>query len=357
MFRELTIRAALLRGIEPVAREVGLNVTALLESVHFDRRYLENPEARLSALSVCKLLERASSMSGIGDFGLRIVMQQGAPDFGPLALLLREEPDVRAALHSLGTHLAINTDAFDVRLIEEDGEAILAQVFRLDKVAQGRQLVELTCARLVQIIRLLISPTWRPNLVCFAHSAGTLPRSAYTLFRCPVEYGHDFTGVVLKPSDIETPLNGANSDARRYAEAYLRSLRVGTRLNFGQRVESIILGLLPGGAASADRTAAQLGITRRTLNRKLAECGHSYSSLLQSIRTEIVHSLIEQQEIPLSEIATELGFRSLSAFSMWFRQTFGASPSSWRRQHQAIQSEIMSLAPDEWQSMQKPVMD
>lgn len=346
MFRELTIRAALLRGIEPVAREVGLNVTALLESVHFDRRYLENPEARLSALSVCKLLERAASVSGIGDFGLRIVMQQGVPDFGPLALLLREEPDVRAALSSLGAHLALNTDAFDVRLVEDDGEVILEQAFRLATVMQGRQLVELTCARLVQIIRQLISPTWRPNLICFAHSAGSLPRSAYTLFRCPVEYGHDFTGVVLKPADLETPLNGANSDARRYAEAYLRTLRTGTRLSFGQRVENIVLGLLPGGAASADRTAAQLGITRRTLNRKLAEGGHSYSTLLQSIRTEMVRSLIEQQEIPLSEIGTELGFRSLSAFSMWFRQTFGTSPSGWRRQHLALQTEIMSLVPD-----------
>lgn len=331
MLQELTIRAALLRGVEQAALDVGLDVSALFEAASIDRRYLRNPEMRISALAASKLLERASKASQTGDFGLQVAMQQGAPDFGPLALLLREEPDVRAAIRALCSNLSINTDAFEINLIEGDEEPILLQTFHLGKVSGGRQLVELTIARLVQIIRQLLSNTWRPSVVCFSHTASPLKRRAYTMFRCPVEYGHDFTGIVMKYADLETLLNGANIDLRRHAEAYLKTLRSDSDPRFDRRAVNIILGLLATGEISADRTAAQLGITRRTLNRKLAEAGHSYSSLLRAIREEIAKTLLEESSKSLSAISSELGFRSLSSFSTWFRANFDCAPLEWRR--------------------------
>lgn len=331
LLQELTIRAALLRGVEQAASDAGLDVAALFDFASIDRRYLRDPETRISALAASKLLERASKASQLGDFGVQVAMQQGPPDFGPLALLLREEPDVRAALCALSSNLGINTDAFSIDLIEGDDEPILVQTFHLEKVSGGRQLVELTTARLVQIIRQLLSSTWRPTAVCFSHTASPLQRRAYTLFRCPVEYGHDFTGIVMRYADLETRLNGANMDVRRHAETYLKTLRSGTEARFDRRTVNIILGLLASGETSADRTAAQLGITRRTLNRKLAEVGHSYSSLLQSLREEIAKTLLEENAKTLSAVSSELGFRSLSAFSTWFRNSFGCAPLEWRR--------------------------
>lgn len=331
MLQELTIRAALLRGYEQAAGDAGLDVISLLDSVAIDRRYLRDPEFRLSALSASRLLERSSEAAGMGDFGLQVAMQQGAPDFGPLALLLREEPDVRAALKALASNLTLNTDAFSINLDEHDEDPILTQSFRLERVTSGRQLVELTCARLVQIIRQLLGTTWKPQMVCFSHTASPYRQRSYTLFRCAVEYGHDFTGIVIRQTDLNTPLNGANTDLRRHAEAYLKTLRIGTDAPFDQRAINIILGLLSRGEISADRTAAQLGITRRTLNRKLGQSGHSYSSLLQSIRQEIAQTLLEENAKTISEVGYDLGFRSLSAFSTWFRQSFGCAPIEWRR--------------------------
>lgn len=340
MLQELTIRARLLRGFDRMATDVGLDVTSLLDSVAIDRRYLREPEFRLSALSVSRLLERASEAAKVGDFGLQVAMQQGSPDFGPLALLMREEANVRAALRTLSANLAINTDAFSITLNEDDEDPILMQNFSLDRVTSGRQLVELTCARLVQIIRQLIDPTWKPQLVCFSHPVSPYRHRAYTLFRCPVEYGHDFTGIVMRQSDLDTPLNGASMDLRRHAEAYLKTLRIGSAVRFDQRTINIILSLLARGETSADLTAAQLGITRRTLNRKLGQLGHSYSTLLQSIRTEIAQTLLEENVKTLSEISYDLGFRSLSAFSSWFRKSFACAPIEWRR-HRVRENEAV----------------
>ncbi len=56
MLQELTIRAALLRGFEQVSTGLGLDTPSLLNSVNIDRRYLRDPEARISAFSASKLL-------------------------------------------------------------------------------------------------------------------------------------------------------------------------------------------------------------------------------------------------------------------------------------------------------------
>jgi AraC-like DNA-binding protein len=345
MLQELTIRAAILRGFEQAAIASGLDVSCLFEGSCIDRRDLRDPETRISALAASNLLEQASSASQMGDFGLQVAMYQGAPDFGPLQLLLREEASVRAAIQALSANLGLNTDAFEIELIEADDEPVLVQSFLLGQFSNSRQLVELTTARLVQIIRRLLNNTWRPNVVCFSHMSSPLRRRGYALFRCPVQYGHDFTGILMKAADLDTPLNNANSDLRRHAEAYLKTLRADTGTRFDRRTLNIILSLLASGSASADRTAAQLGVTRRTLNRRLSRVGHTYSSLLQSIREEIAKTLLEENRKSLTAISADVGFRNLSSFSSWFRGSFHCAPLEWRRVHQGHGAPRTSMAP------------
>jgi AraC-like DNA-binding protein len=325
------LRAALLRGFEQAATEAGCNAARLLASVNIGRSLLRNPESRISAIAACRLLEHAADISGHGDFGLRVAMAQGYPDFGPLALLLREEPDVRSAVRALSDNLGMNTDVFSIELIEDADDTIIQQNFDLHGMVDSRQMNELTCARLVQILRQLIGEAWKPRLICFSHDAPVGQMQGYSLFRCPVEYDHDFTGIIVGNGDLDTQLRGANEDLKRYAEAYLRTLPSGSRQRFDQRVANVIVGQLARGVVSADRVAEQLGITRRTLNRKLGTFGHSYSSILRVVREEKLSLLLEQDEKALSEISSELGFQHPSAFSTWFHDMYACAPSEWRK--------------------------
>src|SRR5262249_19727045 len=89
--------------------------------------------------------------------------------------------------------------------------------------------------------------------------------------------------------------------------------------------------MLPSGLCSADRVAHRLGVDRRTIHRHLSKEGETFSSLLESVRTELVTRYFNNRDQPLSSIAGMLGFSGLSSFSRWYRIKFGHNASEWRR--------------------------
>ncbi len=68
-----------------------------------------------------------------------------------------------------------------------------------------------------------------------------------------------------------------------------------------------------------------------SVHRHLAHRGDTYLSIVDAVRVEMVLRYLESRDRPLSEVATLLGFSSLSAFSRWFSGRFGCSVSTWRR--------------------------
>ena len=111
---------------------------------------------------------------------------------------------------------------------------------------------------------------------------------------------------------------------------YLDSMLVQSNETMSDKVRKLVIALLPSGACSVEQLAQQLGVDRRTVHRHLAQSGESYSSIVDTVRVELVMRYVERRDRPLSEVATLLGFSSLSAFSRWFSGRFGCSVSAWR---------------------------
>lgn len=101
------------------------------------------------------------------------------------------------------------------------------------------------------------------------------------------------------------------------------------------QVTRIMVQQLRDSMCNADTLASSLGMSRRTLHRRLANKGLSYSSLLQQVRHDTAKQLVEADTIPLSDVAETVGFNSLSSFSRWFLATFGCTASAWKRNRNA----------------------
>ena len=100
-------------------------------------------------------------------------------------------------------------------------------------------------------------------------------------------------------------------------------------------VREIVAETLPTGRCSLQQVAVQLGVDRRTIHRRLAREGETFSRIVNAVRTEMVTRFIENRDRPLYMVAESLGFSALSAFSRWFRTRFGRSASDWRAAHVA----------------------
>ena len=117
---------------------------------------------------------------------------------------------------------------------------------------------------------------------------------------------------------------------RPYTREYLKSVARPRHSTDADRVREIVEALLPTGRCSLQQVARTLAVDRKTVHRRLAEAGETFSSVLASTRAELAQQYVGHQERTLTHSAELLGFTSVSTFSRWFRAQFGSSPTAWR---------------------------
>ena len=99
---------------------------------------------------------------------------------------------------------------------------------------------------------------------------------------------------------------------------------------FGQ-VQHAIEARMLRGHCSNEVIAAQFGVHRHTLYRRLAAAGCTYEQLLEQSRQRLATRLLQETDMPVSEIASMLGYAAQGNFTRAFARWFGRSPSAWRK--------------------------
>ena len=101
--------------------------------------------------------------------------------------------------------------------------------------------------------------------------------------------------------------------------------------SFEDRVRHAVAATLADEAPSLRRIARALGVSARTLTRRLAEEGTKFSAVVDAIRAEMASSLLHQRNLGVSEVSYLLGFSEPSAFTRAFQRWTGTSPTEFRR--------------------------
>ena len=122
-----TIRSATLSGYPELARSVGLDPHRLMGKCGLDPSCLSDPDARIDATAVAKLLETSAAESGVEDFGLRLSKARRLSNLGPFSLVVREETTARRALETLGRYLQLHSELLSIR-IEDAGNLVILRV-------------------------------------------------------------------------------------------------------------------------------------------------------------------------------------------------------------------------------------
>lgn len=97
-------------------------------------------------------------------------------------------------------------------------------------------------------------------------------------------------------------------------------------------VRKTLLRLLPSGDMNIDKAAEALNISRRTLQRRLAEQGTQFLQVLQELRAELAIQYLGDERLSITDIAFLLGYMDQSSFSGAFRSWHGQSPRDFRKQ-------------------------
>lgn len=312
-------RSAVLDGFEATARSFGLDPAALLRQVRIPAASLGDADLPVPMASIINLLEAASIAAGNPSFGLLMAQARGFSVLGPVALVMREQPDLRRALISLIRLGWTQAEALESSL-EDDGEtAILTLALAPDLPHPAAQSVELAVAAIVRMLRHFLGPDWSPQMLTFSHRRPPDTRPYARFLGVTPVFRMERNSIVLLTADLNQPIANADPAFSRQLERLVESRVASRGAARSQQVADAIRRMLPTGTCSAPRIADLFGIDRRTLHRWLAAEGQSFSQLLDRTRTTLCGQYRSDGGRSLTEIAQLLGFSSLSAYSRWRR--------------------------------------
>jgi AraC-like DNA-binding protein len=149
-------------------------------------------------------------------------------------------------------------------------------------------------------------------------------------FAAPVSFGHATTALCLPGRMRDRPMSSSNPWLRQALESLLPARELGAQCSAIERtLRSCLREQLPQGRLVAASVARSLGMSERSLHRRLREVGQSYQVVVDDFRREEAEYLLLDGGILMAEIAQRLGFADQSAFSRAFKRWTNSTPRAW----------------------------
>lgn len=188
-----------------------------------------------------------------------------------------------------------------------------------------------------------------PVVVEYSFPAPEQAHAYEATFGCPVRFGMSHNVMEFSDTDLVSALPANPPLIDGGGEQVLATLAGAQPPTFSAKVQALLASLLPKGPPHRDDVAAQMMMSERTLQRRLAEEGTSFTNLVDDTRRELARQSLSAGELSLKMLSFQLGFSEPSAFYRACKRWFGMAPSD--IQHLAHQP---GPGPDVLQAPVKP---
>src|SRR5262245_27903424 len=308
-----------LRVLVSELASVGLDPAA----IYADAQVVDE-DAPLGLDELSRVLERAEEAAGDPLLGLH--MAEHARGRGVLSYLARAQRTVREGLHAFERSAGQAWGNSGAVHVDERG----ADTFVRFDVGPGvpRHALEYLVARTA--ISLARSGA-RPRETVFRHGPAGPPDEYRRVLGCPVRFGQPVTGISLRSDDLRRRLRDANPEAAAALSAALDRPPVRDAPPASARLAAAVDDALVRGARiDREVLARSLGMSGKTLARRLAAEGRRFTDVVDDVRRTLARRLVDDRSLALGEVATRAGFADVAAFGKAFRRWFGRSPSAVR---------------------------
>ena len=308
-----------------------LDPMPVLQGAGFSADAFRDPNARFPAVATAGLWRRAAAAAGDPAFGLFASSFVRPTTFHALGYAVFASATLRDALQRLLRYGHVVSDAADLELETCQRTARLKFLIRSGEVPSD-QALDAVISLIVRTCRMLTDRSFSLLRLELRRPQPTDVVPYQRFYRCPLQFDAPHDALTLDASLLDCPLSTANPELARHNDdlvrRYLAGMREGTVVD---RVREALAEHLSGDA-SPEKVATLLGMSARSLQRRLKEQGTSYVQVLRDTRRELAIGHLREQQCSVTEIAFLLGFEDASAFARAFRSWTGVTPSSFRAQ-------------------------
>ncbi|GGO79381.1 AraC family transcriptional regulator [Marinobacterium nitratireducens] len=330
------IRSGTLLGFSELCRQHKLNPLELLAQEGLSPAVLRFQDLKISQEHLARVLSRATAKSGNPLFPLLLAHENAIEALGPLGLLACQCPTIGDSLTAMQKHMHFHGQANQVEFKVDGDEVKLTLDMSLDSTIDLIPHIELAIGRGVRLLQAMLQNNQPLTCACFRHSPNTAVEEYEKLLGVPVHFDQPANAIMFPARYLEQQPAAASDRARRYFEAYLARTGHGYEKPLSQQVLSLVRELIPTGDASATTVARLLGMRPRSLQHQLKATHSSFSSILNEARFDLARDALTQSDVSLTDLALQLGYSELSAFSRAFKRWSGCSPQQWRERQERV---------------------
>ena len=315
--------------------EAGIAVKPVLRQARLQPYQIAREDGWLPYLAHAALFESAAKALDDPFYGMHAARKVEPRDLGALAYVGLASRTLGEALSNFERYSRIHTEAWSLNVAQEGKVTALELTPAKAEFYDYRQATEVLIAGFIHVYQSLLGEPLAPQAIHFVHGLERETDSATyrELLGCPVEFNHNRCQIVLARQQLSLPITTADDRLLRILKTHcdmVLSRHNPPSTGLTSRIEREIVDHLAHGKARAETIAGRLGMAGRTLHRRLAEEGTSFTALNEILRRELAHKYIRDATIPLQEIAFLLGYAGQSAFSVAFKRWTGKTPKQAR---------------------------
>jgi len=311
------------------AMSAGIDVAPLMESAAVTRKQVEDQSVRLAVNGQIKFVELVSDALRDDVLGFHLGCDYDLREIGLLYYVWNSSKLLGDAFRRAERYSSIVNEAVCLRVRGNGHDLALTSTYVGVKRLSDRHQMEFWVTSLVRICRQLTNRRLLPSSVRLVHrrngSAATLER----FLGCEIEFGADADEVAFPETVKQLPVVCADPYLNKLLIKYCdeaRSHRKAVRLKYRVAVENAIAPLLPHGKAGVGEIARQLGMSSRTLERRLRSEGLTFDGILSELKCDLAKRYLREKDLPISNIAWLLGYQEAGGFTRAFKRWTGRTP-------------------------------
>jgi AraC-like DNA-binding protein len=314
-------------------KSAGVPVEPLLRRAGVTPEVIADPEERLSVRSQIALLDQAAIALKDGCLGFTLAREFDPREIGLLYYVMASSKTLGDALKRVSRYCRITNEAL-VFGYREGNRLIISLSYAGVPRHSDRHQIEFFMFAALRICRILTGQNIVPQQFSISHYRSEGISEMARFVGTKVGFGADADELALNVDARELPLIHSdpylNDLLLKYCEAALANRRSDTS-QLRTRVENAISSLLPHGRVRVEDVARSLGMSERTLARKLSDEGLNFTEVLRQLRRDLAVRYLDDHKLHVSKIAWLLGFHEVSAFTHAFKRWTGRTPSQMRQ--------------------------
>jgi AraC-like DNA-binding protein len=331
----MSVSISLVRTLIEAVDRAGVPADRFLERAALTREQLADSNARIEVAAYDALQELALDVTGDPALGLHMGDQPSVSAFQVVGHLVAHCRTVREGLDVFFRYHRIVADCPASYLVPRGDQVVLVYNYLRTTPRVSRLRAEFGVTRLLRIGQMFGASA--ATEVWFEHAA---PEHAHEYDRIfgerRVRFSQASTGIVMPAAFLDLAQLHPNADLfqvlKQQAEKQLHDLDGGVPLS--RKIHELVVNHYTDVEPEMDTIARRMGMSARSLRRRLQSEGSSFSDIVSRAMGELACNVLREPNTTIQEAAFRLGFSEASSFHRAFKRWTGKTPKQFRDEAQ-----------------------